>query len=110
MVGVITPTLVACNKGSSYSIHYAQNINCYSRSESDYQNLSTIKSAIKSRADIQPTQTGVNVSEINGKISTDAKVFQNIYFDLIASYTILSNKVIYIADWPKETDPTKVTS
>ncbi|XQP54868.1 MAG: hypothetical protein ACOQNV_01875 [Mycoplasmoidaceae bacterium] len=102
MVGVITPTLVACNKGSSYTIHYGQAINCLTKKEKDYQSLSTIQNSVKSRANLSP-KGSLSIDDINTTLKTDAG-FQNIYYDIVASLSIMRQEHFRLFDWSDNFD------
>ena len=88
MVGVLTPTLVSCNKGRSYEIHYGDDINCLDPTNPNvaYHSVSDVKNAIKSKLPIQPSGQSVSINQLNEDLQTNKTWYQLLYYEIIASY------------------------
>ena len=86
MVGVITPTLVACNKGSSYTFKYGDDVNCLKKELGHYHSRKDVKNAVKSKLSLAP-RGEVELNVINADLASKAAgiQIQFLYFELIAS-------------------------
>lgn len=100
IVGAITPTVVSCScSGKSYSINYGDNINCYDKKRDGYKSVKSVIKAIKNKVNVESDhEKTLSLAQINADLAIDLN-YQNVYFDLIASSTIITGTPVIITDW-----------
>ncbi len=104
VVGTICPAIVSCGcSGDNIVINYKDNVNCKEDKKDDkdvqYHSLSTVQTAIKLKVADHERGT-VSVDAINDSIAAgETQIVQNIYYDLVASLTILTGSEIFLTGY-----------
>ncbi|MCQ2957064.1 MAG: hypothetical protein MJ233_04520 [Mycoplasmoidaceae bacterium] len=100
VVGTIVPTVVSCNT-DTMTINFGDSINCKDKENKDpaYHSLETVQNTIKKCVNIEESDS-INVNNINAQIKLgNTKIIQNVYYDLIASLTILNGFEILLTSY-----------
>lgn len=101
MVGVMTPIITSCG-GNSFSFEYKEDINCLAKETGEdaipYHSIKSVAGAVKKCAD-RETRPTVNLTEVNNGLWGEGGKYENLYFDIIASYSILTSTKFKITNW-----------
>lgn len=109
VVGTICPAIVSCGcSADNMTINYKDDINCKEDRKDDkdvqYHSLSAVQTAIKLKV-MDHERGKVSINVINNSIASgETQVIQNIYYDLIASLTILTGAEIFLTGYTPTAD------
>ena len=100
ITGIIVPVTISCGCGSNnYVINYGDAVNCKDEKADGYKSLEDVQKAVRNKANKEPKHNidDAFLNTIN-PCNTNEKA-QMVYYDLIASYTIIDNDAIKLTGW-----------
>lgn len=100
IVGITTPTLIACSKGSNFTIKYSDNINCLYVDQENYHSVDEVRNEIKNKIDLETTKQEISVGQLNSELRNKTIWYQILYYEIIASYITFNDPAgISLVDW-----------